>query len=86
VICVLEDCLQSFQHRLKKGLWEQFFLTYEQVLMKNGYSQIEATSAAISIQGAREGEPERQETCGGTTTKIHLVDSPETRLILKSLG
>ncbi len=55
-LCPWKTAYNRFNRLSKKGLWEQFFLTYEQVLMKNGYSQTEATSAVISIQAAPDEE------------------------------
>lgn len=42
-ICPWKTAYNRFNRLSKKGLWEQFSLTYEHVFMKNGYSQMEAT-------------------------------------------
>ena len=88
-LCPWKTAYNRFNRLSKKGLWEQFFLTYEQVLMKNGYSQTEAISAVISIQGAQDEESfELLET--HEVEPLPRFISPsirmETRLILKSLG
>ena len=65
------------------------FLIYEQVLIKNGYSQKEATSAVISFQAAPDEEsferPESHEV-EPALTLISPSTRTETRVILKSLG
>lgn len=37
-ICPWKTAYNRFNRLSKKGLWEQFSLTYEHVFMKNGYS------------------------------------------------
>lgn len=65
------------------------FLIYEQVLIKNGYSQKEATSAVINFQAAPDEEsferPESHEV-EPALTLISPSTRTETRVILKSLG
>lgn len=85
-LCAWKKAYDCFNRWAKKGLWTQFFLVYENMCVKNGYSQIEAKSAVISIQtleddnegqlGSLEDEPL------SFTSSIRM----ETRLILKSLG
>ena len=88
-LCPWKTAYNRFNRLSKKGLWEQFFLTYEQVLMKNGYSQTEATSAVISIQAVPEEEsfePLENLEVEPPPRFISPSTRMETRLILKSLG
>lgn len=87
-LCPWRTAYNRFNRLSKEGLWELFFLTYEQVLMKNGYSQTEATSAVINIQAA--SDEESFETLGNLEVEppprfISPSIRMETRLILKSL-
>ena len=87
--CPWKTAYNRFNRLAQKGLWEQFFLTYERVLMKNGYSQMEATSAVISIQTAQDEESfELLESLEVEPPPRFISPSirMETRLILKSLG
>ena len=88
-LCPWKTAYNRFNRLSKKGLWEQFFLTYEQVLMKNGYSQTEATSAVISIQAVPDEDSFKlPESLEGELPPKFISPSirMETRLILKSLG
>lgn len=88
-LCPWKTAYNRFNRLSKKGLWEQFFLTYEQVLMKNGYSQTEATSAVISIQAVPDEEsfePLENLEVEPPPRFISPSTRMETRLILKSLG
>ncbi len=85
-LCPWRTAYNRFNRLSKKRLWELFFLTYEQVLMKNGYSQTEATSAVINIQAA--SDEESFETLGNLEVEppprfISPSIRMETRLILK---
>lgn len=88
-LCPWKTAYNRFNRLSKKGLWEQFFLTYEQVLMKNGCSQTEATSAVISIQAVPDEEsfePLENLEVEPPPRFISPSTRMETRLILKSLG
>lgn len=76
-------------NRLSKKACGSNFLTYEQVFMKNGYSQMEAATTVISIQvGPDEESFELPENLEEERLPRYISPSTrmETRLILKSLG
>lgn len=78
-----------FNRWAQAGLWDKFFLSYEEKLIRNGYSQMEATSALISMRAELEREPSGQlDVLEGDLLQksIWPVMRMETRSILKSLG
>ena len=82
-----------FNRWAAKGLWSNFFLSYEEKLIQSGYSPTEATSALISMQAelARELAREPSELSDDLVEDLlpkstWPVMRMETRSILKSLG
>ena len=88
-LCPWKTAYNRFNRWSAKGLWDNFFLSYEAKLIKNGYPSTEATSALISMQlelgvvrieQLDEEEAERQQRY---TWPLIRMDA---RSILKSLG
>lgn len=87
--CPWKTAYNKFNRWAKNGLWDNFFLIYEEKLIRSGYSPMEATSALISMQAELglvkselsenlEEDPQQKFTWP--------VMRMETRSILKSLG
>ncbi len=49
-ICPWETAFSRFNRWAKKGLWSDFFLTYEAKLIRSGYSSTELTFALTSMR------------------------------------
>lgn len=87
--CPWKTAYNKFNRWAAKGLWDAFFLSYEEKLIKSGYSPMEVTLGLISMQ-VELGRVKRP------LLESHLEDllqkytfAPmrmEIRSILKSLG
>lgn len=87
--CPWKTAYNRFNRWATKGLWEQFFLSYEAKLIRSGYSPTEVTSALTSMRvelGMEKSGPlENHEE----ELPPNFICSPmrmEIRSILKSLG
>jgi len=87
--CPWQTAFNRFNRWAEKGLWADFFLTYEAKLIRNGYSPTEATSALTSMQaelGLGQNEP-LDDLAEELPPKFTWpVMRMEIRSILKSLG
>jgi transposase len=87
--CPWKTAYNRFNRWSEKGLWDSFFLTYEEKLIRSGYSSTEATSALISMRAELEEEPSEpldflaEDLRPKSTWPVMRM---ETRSILKSLG
>ncbi len=87
--CPWKTAYNKFNRWAKSGLWDKFFLAYEAMLIRNGFSSTEATSALINMRAELEEEP--SEPLGDLEVDLRPkstwpVMRMETRSILKSLG
>jgi hypothetical protein len=87
--CPWKTAYNRFNRWAKKGLWSEFFLSYEARLIQSGYSPTEVTSALISMRaelGVEKTElsesPEGDPPQSFTLPPMRM----EIRSILKSLG
>ena len=88
-LCPWKTAYNRFNRWAKKGLWEAFFLSYEEKLIRNGCSLTEATSRLISMQvelGVLKPKPSDAHEEGIPQNCTWSPMRMETRLILKSLG
>ena len=87
--CPWQTAFNRFNRWAEKGLWTDFFLTYEAKLIRNGYSPTEVTSALTSMQaelGLGKKEP-LDDLAEDLPLKFTWpVMRMEIRSILKSLG
>ncbi len=88
-LCPWQTAYNRFNRWSENGIWNDFFLSYEAKLIRNGYPLMEVTSALISMQlelgvvrieQLDEEEAERQQRY---TWPLIRMDA---RSILKSLG
>ena len=87
--CPWKTAYNRFNRWAAKGLWAEFFLSYEAKLIRSGYSPMEATSALISMQaelGMVRSEPSVHPEEAPRPSFISPPMRMEIRLILKSLG
>lgn len=87
--CPWKTAYNRFNRWSSKGLWNNFFLSYEAKLIRNGYSRTEATSALISMQvelGVVKSEPLDVPVEDLLANSIYAPMRMEIRSILKSLG
>lgn len=78
-----------FNRWARKGLWEKFFLSYEAMLTRNGYSPTEVTFALISMQVELGVEKKERLENLVEDQQLRFICSPtrmDVRSILKSLG
>lgn len=87
--CPWKTAYNRFNRWAAKGLWENFFLSYEAKLIRSGYSPTEVMSALISMQvelGVAKNVPseclEEEQLLRFTLPPMRM----EIRSILKSLG
>ena len=87
--CPWKTAYNRFNRWSSKGLWENFFLSYEATLIRNGCSQTEAMLGLISMQvelgvvkKERLADLEEDQQRRYTLQPMHM----EIRSILKSLG
>lgn len=86
--CPWKTAYNRFNRWAFKGLWNNFFLSYEAKLIRNGYSRTEATSALISMQvelGVVKSEPLDVPVEDLLVSSIYAPMRMEIRSILKSL-
>lgn len=88
-LCPWKTAYNRFNRWAAKGLWEDFFLSYEAKLIRSGYSPTEVISALISMRvelgmekSERLGDLEEGRRQRYTWPPMRM----EIRLILKSLG
>src|SRR5688572_30036556 len=88
-LCPWKTAYNRFNRWACKGLWGNFFLTYEAKLIRSGYSPMEATSALISMQAELAmvksvplDVPMENWPARSTSVPMRM----EIRSILKSLG
>lgn len=88
-LCPWKTAFNRFNRWSQKGLWDKFFLLYEEKLIRNGYSSTEVTFAYISMlrelgvenivrSASHVADPRQRYTWPVMRTEI--------RSILKSLG
>ena len=78
-----------FNRWSKKGLWQNFFLTYEKKLTKNGYSSTEVMYGVINMQvelGVVKSEALEKVAVETRQKYTYVWTRMEIRSILKSLG
>ncbi len=88
-LCSWKTAYSRFNRWSKTGLWADFFLAYEKKLIRNGYSQTEATSAVISMQvelGLVKIEQLDKAVADPLQRYTYPVMPMDIRSILKSLG
>ncbi len=88
-LCPWKTAYNRFNRWAAKGLWEKFFLSYEEKLIKNGYSSMEVTSALINMR-LELGMVKLEQLDDQEVVQQQKFISPlirmDIRLILKSLG
>lgn len=87
--CPWKTAYNKFNRWSKSGLWDKFFLAYEAMLIRNGFSSTEVMSALTSMRAELEKEPSEpsDDLVGDLLPKSTWpVMRMETRSILKSLG
>ena len=88
-ICNWKTAFNRFNRWSKKGLWENFFLTYEEKLIRSGLSQTELTCALTSMRvelGLEKKEPLENLEVDPLLKYTWPPMRMEIRSILKSLG
>lgn len=88
-LCPWKTAYNRFNRWASKGLWGNFFLSYEAKLIRSGYSPTEVTSALISMQvelGMAKNGPLDVPVEDSRASFIYAPMRMEIRLILKSLG
>lgn len=86
--CPWKTAYNRFNRWAAKGLWGNFFLSYEAKLIRNGYSRTEATYALISMQvelGVAKRERLGVPVEASLARSIYPPMRMEIRSILKSL-
>ena len=73
-LCPWKTAYNCFNQWTSKGLWENFSLSYEVKLIRNGYSLTEVMSGLISMR-VELGVEKTGPSCsrGESTTKLHLT-------------
>ena len=87
--CPWQTAFNRFNRWAEKGVWDNFFLHYEEKLTKSGYSQTEVMSALTSMRVELGLEKNAQLVDPEEVSALSYMPPPtrvETRLILKSLG
>ena len=87
--CPWTTAFNRFNRWAKKGLWSNFFLLYEEKLIKSGYSPTEVQYELINMQVELGVATKEQLANLGEELQPKYILPPmrmETRLILKSLG
>jgi hypothetical protein len=88
-VCPWQTAFGRFNEWAKKGLWEKFFLLYEEKLTRSGYSPMEVTSALTSMRVELSEEPSEPSDDLAEDLLRRSTWPPmrmEIRSILKSLG
>ena len=84
-----KTAFNRFNRWSKKGLWQNFFLTYEKKLTKNGYSSTEVMYGVINMQvelGVVSIEQLDKAVAETRQKYTYVWTRMEIRSILKSLG
>ena len=87
--CPWQTAFGKFNSWASKGLWDNFFLSYEAKLIRNGYSSTEVMSALTSMRvelGLAKSGPLGNLEEGLLQKSTWPVMRMEIRSILKSLG
>lgn len=87
--CPWKTAYNKFNRWASKGLWDNFFLHYEESLIQNGYSQTEVTYALINMRvelGVEKNVPLDTREAAQQQRFILPPTRMEIRSILKSLG
>ena len=87
--CPWKTAYNRFNRWASKGLWADFFLSYEAKLMANGYSPMEVMSALTSMQvelGMVKNVPSENLEGAALPKSTWPPTRMEIRLILRSLG
>lgn len=88
-LCRWKTAYSRFNRWAIKGLWEGFFLCYEEKLIRSGYSQMEAMLGLINMQVELGMVKQEQLAVLEEETQQKSICVPmrmEIRSILKSLG
>lgn len=88
-LCPWKTAYNRFNRWAAKGLWEDFFLSYEAKLIRNGYSPMEVTSALTNMRVELDMEKNKPLVCLEEELLQRFILPPmrmEIRSILKSLG
>lgn len=87
--CPWKTAYNRFNRWAAKGLWAEFFLSYEAKLIQSGYSPMEVTSALISMRvelGVEKSVPLENHAGEQPPSCMLPPMRMEIRSILKSLG
>ena len=87
--CPWQTAYNRFNRWSSRGLWEEFFLSYEAKLIRSGYSPTEVTFALTSMQaelGGAKNEPSENLEAEPPPRFTLPPMRMEIRSILKSLG
>jgi len=87
--CPWKTAYNRFNRWAAKGLWAEFFLSYEAKLIQGGYSPMEVTSALISMRvelGVEKSAPLENHAGEQPLSCMLPPMRMEIRSILKSLG
>ena len=88
-LCSWKTAYNRFNRWSKSGLWEKFFLAFEQKLIRNGYSPTEVIYGVINMQvelGLVNIEQLDKAVAEQLQRYIYPVMPMDIRSILKSLG
>lgn len=88
-LCPWKTAYNRFNRWASRGLWDAFFLSYEEKLIKSGYSSMEVTLGLINMQvelGVEKSAPLEGLAEGLAQRFIFAPMRMEIRSILKSLG
>lgn len=88
-LCSWKTAYNRFNRWSKSGLWEKFFLAFEQKLIRNGYSPTEVIYGVINMQvelGLVNIEQLDEAVAEQLQRYIYPVMPMDIRSILKSLG
>jgi hypothetical protein len=88
-LCSWKTAYNRFNRWSKSGLWEKFFLAFEQKLIRNGYSPTEVIYGVINMQvelGLVNIEQLDEAVAEQLQRYIYPVIPMDIRSILKSLG
>lgn len=88
-LCPWQTAFNRFNRWSKKGLWDAFFLLYEEKLIRNGYSSTEVMLRLISMQvelGVIKKEQLESHVVEILQKSMFAPMRMEIRSILKSLG
>lgn len=88
-LCPWKTAYNRFNRWAEKGLWDKFFLSYEEKLIRNGYSSMEVTYALINMR-LELGMVKPEQLASHEVEQLQKSILPsmqmDIRSILKSLG